>query len=319
MGIKTPDMPFNEEALAEDADNGAPEPIPRGRYPRSLKILAFVLNDLFLTGYALRHTTRKTQKNDSASYLIDPDPDALLTCAHILPDVGMMFDFEVRGKMHWSPLELRLLLLDGRGWIAKPDKAHPAMKAAFQEFMEDTALAATNLQGVRINTEKGIVRTNDPMALFRLVKQIIRDRDFRPDVQDKKKPANEDGSRAKTDDDDPALHKRPIDMMTLYSGQTYDDSSYTTTNDTDPNEAELLRGMAQLGEVYLMDEDPEGALNNVPMRPYINADDLYRTIFTLKGRMESGESVFSLDEAEAIILEETTGQRYNANPLLNPH
>lgn len=102
-------------------------------------------------------------------------------------------------------------------------------------------------------------------------------------------------------------------------GKTYDDSSYTTTNDTDPNEAELLRGMAQLGEVYLMDEDPEGALNNVPMRPYINAGDLYRTIFTLKGRMESGESVFSLDEAEAIILEETTGQRYNANPLLNPH
>lgn len=318
MGIKAPDMPFNQGALPEEPGNDAPEPAQRGRYPRALKILAFILNDLFLTGYALAHATRKTQKNDSASYLIDPDPQALQTCAHVLPDVGMMFDFEARGKMHWSPLELRLLLLDWRGRITKPDKAHPAMKAALEEFMDDITLAATNLQGVRVNFEKGVIRTNDPMALFRLIRQVIRDRNMLPTVDDSEKPVRRDGDPARNAEDDPAEQKRPIDMMTLYSGQTYDEASYRTTNDTDPGEGELLQGMAQLGADYLMDEDPEGALNNLPMRPYIDADDLYRAVFTLKGRIENGESVFSLDEAEAIILEETTGQRYGANPLLNP-
>lgn len=318
MGIKAPDMPFNEEARPEEPGHNAPEPVTRGRYPRSLKILAFILNDLFLTGYALAHATRKTQKNDSASYMIEQDPEIYRTCAHVLPDVGMMFDFEARGKMHWAPLELRLLVLDWRGWITKPEKAHPVMKAAFEEFMDDISLAATNLQGVRVNFEKGIIRTNDPMALFRLVRQVIRDRSMLPDIDDGEKPLRKDGTPAKTAEDDPAEHKRPIDMMTLYSGQTYDDDSYKTTNDALPGEGELLHGMAQLGADYLMDEDPEGAMNNLPMRPYIGADDLYREVFTLKGRMENGESVFSLDEAEAIILEETTGQRYGANPLLNP-
>lgn len=318
MGIKAPDMPFNEEASPEEPGHNAPEPVTRGRYQRSLKILAFILNDLFLTGYALPHVTRKTQKNDSASYICEQDPEIYRTCAHVLPDVGMMFDFEARGKMHWSPLELRLLVLDWRGWITKPEKAHPVMKAAFEEFMDDISLAATNLQGVRVNFEKGIIRTNDPMALFRLVKQVIRDRSMLPDIDDSEKPLRRNSTHAKTAEDDPAEHKRPIDMMTLYSGQTYDDDSYKTTNDALPGEGELLHGMAQLGADYLMDEDPEGAMNNLPMRPYIDTDDLYREVFTLKGRMENGESVFSLDEAEAIILEETTGQRYSANPLLNP-
>ncbi len=264
---------------------------PEGRYPRSFHIIDFALHNLFSAAYALPHCINLPVINDSAEYMtleeIDiasEEADLHIDPVYVLPDPIQDFAFQFEGAEDWAPFTATLLLLDTEGSPLDKYDAHPFMRTAFEEFMNDIALAVTELEGIRVNVDKGTVRANDPLLLYRALHELIIAR-------------NEDTDFANLPDDG------------------YDISA--GTNDADGDRARLIVE----GADFMNDDHTEDlALQNIPSRPYNSLTDLFLVAQNTRTRLECGAPMLRLDEMESIILEETRNRKsYSANPLLNRH
>jgi|GEM_PF-3667398 len=293
-----------------------PEPGEDGIHPRTLHILDFALTNLFCAGYAVPHTDKVRCLDDTAEIMTFEELDAYeaevatplgksISRAHGLPNPADSFFFEFLGLDDWAPCQISLFLCDREGESIEIADAPDALQDAYREFFYDLSMATTNIDGVRVKPDKGLIETNDPLALYKIIAELIVSRND---------DAYELAEQLKKDCDDPGfpMEFRDIDLPQMgweaYSprGQDADlDQKFT----------------AAAGSDFLYDDDTAHyALQNVPPRSYNSEHDLFLVLADIKGRMEAYVPMVRLDEMEAIIRNEVRKEKsYAPNPLLNLH
>lgn len=284
---------------------------PDGCYPRSFHIIDFALHNLFSTAYAIPHRDNLPVISDSAEYLTLEEMDFAaeeveqsIDPVYILPDPTEDFIFEFNGTRDWAPFTATLVLRDPAGNPVEKQDAHPYMRIALEEFMDDIALAITDMEGIRVNIEKATICANHPLTLYRALRELIAAR-------------NEDAEVAmetlKMDETD-------LNFPIEYRSINLPDDGYDSaagTNDADGRHNLLI---AEGADFMNDDHTQEVALQNIPPRAYSNLTDLYLTAQGTKTRLEYDAPMLRLDEMESIILEETRNRKsYKPNPLLNLH
>ena len=309
-----PSAPCEVEPGQEKPEN---EPGDDGLYPRSLHILDFALTNLFCAGYAIPHTDKVRVLHDTAERMTyeelegyeAAEAEALdgktISRAHALPNPADGFFFEFLGTEDWSPCQISLYLCDHTGESVELGEAPDAMQEAYKEFLHDLSMATTHVEGVRVKMDEGTIEVGSPLALYKVITDLIIARN---------EAADEAAEEMKKDLDAPdfPMELRDIDLPQMgwesYSGKG---------QDLDLSE----RTFALVGADFLDDEDTqEYALQNVPPRAYHSKRDLYLALCDVKARLEVYAPMVRLDEMEAIIRQETHREKtYAPNPLLNLH
>lgn len=291
--------------------DSSPKDTPDGCYPRSFHIIGFALHNLFATTYALPHRHNLPVTSDSADYLTLQEMDFAageieqsIDPIYILPDPAEDFAFEFKGTRDWAPFTATLVLHDAEGNPVEKHEAHPYMRTALEEFIDDIALATTEMEGIRVNVDNATIQTNNPLTLYRALRELVTCR-------------NEDADAAmetlNLDEDDPSF---PIE----YRGIDLPGDGYDITAGTNDADGDRVRLIAEGADFMNDDDTQEVALQNIPPRPYSNLTDLFLAAQDTKDRLEYGAPMLRFDEMESIILEETRNRKsYLPNPLLNLH
>lgn len=292
------------------------DPGEDGIHPRSLHILDFALTNLFCTGYAVPHTDKVRHLSDTAETMTYEELDAYeaevvtplgknISRAHGLPNPADSFYFEFLGLEDWAPCQISLYLCDHAGEPIEISDAPDAMQDAYKEFFFDLSMATSNVDGVRVKADKGLIETNDPLALYKVIAELIVNRN-------EEAYAAEEGLKKDLGDPDFPMEFRDIDLPQMgweaYSGRGQD--------------ADLAhKFIAAAGSDFLYDDDTANlALQNVPPRAYNSEYDLFLALADTKARMEAYVPMVRLDEMEAIIRSEVRNEKsYAPNPLLNLH
>ena len=302
--------PANSRDQETESADTRPDDEGNGCFPRSACIFDFVLNDLFCNAYVVAHTDKLAHPNDCVEPItIDEaamtyaDTGHMIQRSYILPKTENMFSISYSGEEDWSPFEARINLKNEKNRTIAFRNALPALQDAFTEFMEDLTLATTDLGGVRIDSEKGIIRANDPVALFKVIRALVTWRQAQHDVPEEYMSAPGQPQLG-------PVEYRSIDLPEFGFGNT------PTDNDA-PRD---LGAKAAEGSDFLYDDDSSKiALSNLPPRAYSSEDDLFLATYETKERLSRYLPMTRLDELEAIVLAEARGQRSYPNPLLNLH
>lgn len=311
MTVKTLKTAFDNQTPAEtNMETDAPaKNAPEGCYPRSFRIIDFALHNLFSTAYAMPHQDNLPEMKNSADYLAllemefpAEQIDRSIDPATMLPDPVLDFVFEFKGAEDWAPFTATLVLRDTAGNPIEKQDAHPYMRDAAEDFMNDMALAANEMEGISVNVNNATIRANDPLMLYRALAELVfaRNEDFFTALETL--AANESDAA-------PPLEYRSINLP--------DDGYTVPTGNDDGERARLIVE----GAVFMTDDQTQDvAFQNIPSRPYNDLTEVFLVAQDVKTKLEYGDPMLRLDEMEAIILQETRNQKsYKPNPLLNRH
>lgn len=277
-----------------------------GCFPRCIVILDFILNDLFCNAYVIPHTDKLPHPNDclepttlDEAVMTHAQTGHIIDRAYILPPTENMFNFSFIGVEDWSPFEAKVNLKNEKNRNIAYRNALPALQDALTEFMEDLALATTNLDGVHVDGPKGTIRAYDPVTLFKVIRALILWRQQQHDVPE-------------------GYMNAPVEFRSINLPQLgFEDAGNNNDIDAKPER----RDKCIEGLKFLCDNNScKIALSTLPPRAYNNTEDLFMAAYNTKERLAGYQPMTRLDELEAIVLAEVRKQRsYKANPLLNLH
>lgn len=286
-----------------------------GIYPRSLHIIDFSLTNLFETAYAIPHLDRY-RLSDGLDMMMPEEIDMLedtfatelqhrkINRLQDMFDPVTSYSFLFDGFEDWADFNVTLTMTDLEGEDIDLKDAHPGMQAAFAEFMEDLSLATSVVDGIKVDTKRGIIRARDPLALFKAISEVIHAHN--ENVEDKE-------DELKMREDDPAF---PLEFRSIPLPQDAFDP-FVKCNDADMDRTSKIGN----GHDYLFAEDTQDvSLQNLPPRPYNHLDDACQAAEQMRERFQFSAPMVRLDEMEAIIRNELRREKsYTPNPLLNLH
>lgn len=301
-----------------DGDNGPEEydASDDGIYPRSLHILDFSLTNLFETAYAIPHLDRY-RLTDGLDMMAPEEMDAYedtfaaelggrkIDRLPAINDPVTSYSFLFDGFEDWNDFSVTLTMTDAEdGEDIDLADAHPGMQAAFAEFMEDLSLTTSVVDGIKIDTKRGIIRARDPLALFMAISEVIHAHNEA--VEDKE-------AELKMREDDPAF---PLEFRSIPLPQ-HAFEPFDKCNDADMDRNNKIGN----GHDYLFGEDTQNvSLQNLPPRAYNSIDDACQAADQIRDRFQFSAPMVRLDEMEAIIRNEMRREKsYAPNPILNLH